>query len=121
MAMATSTILLALLLVSLFQDSRSIILCDEGCKGSPGASDLGICQKDTNPDKTPIFLMGLFPCNVPDFRARGLTVAGQMAVRAVRLDTSILQDYRLELSFSNSMVSLCECDPAQLFEWVICS
>lgn len=98
-------LLLALQLASLFCGSRSIILCDEGCLNSPGASELDICMKDIDPDRTTILLMGLFPCNVPDFRARGLTVAGQMAIRAVRRNTSILQDYKLELSFSNTMVS----------------
>jgi len=48
--------------------------------------------------------MGFFPCNVPDFRARGLTVAAQMAIRAVLRNSSILPGYRLELSFNNTMV-----------------
>ena len=83
------------------QHSKAIILCDEGCADS--GADLGICMKDSS-EKVPLLLMGLFPCNVPDFRARGLTVAGQMAARTVRLDQDILQDYSLQLSFSNSMV-----------------
>ena len=98
-------LLLWVLLASLFRESRSIILCDEGCLSSSDAADLGICMKSSSADsRTPLLLMGFFPCNSPDFRARGLTVAGQMAARAVRLNSSILQDYRLEISFNNTMV-----------------
>lgn len=93
--------LFALLTAYFVQPSRPIVLCDEGCMD---ARDLGICMKDDAPGRVPLLLMGLFPCNVPDFRARGLTVAGQMAARAVRLSPSLLQDYRLEISFSNTMV-----------------
>lgn len=92
-----------ILLLLLIQPSRAIVLCDEGCLNVENASSLEICTKDES--REPLYVMGLFPCNVPDFRARGLTVSGQMAVRAVRRNTSILQDYRLELSFSNTMVS----------------
>lgn len=93
-----------LIVASLLQTSRSVILCDEGCLTANATDDLGICMKDSA-GKPSLLLMGLFPCNVPGYRGRGLTVAGQMAVRAVRLNSSLLQDYQLELSFSNSMVS----------------
>ena len=94
-------LLLVVVLASVFKISSSIVLCDEGCRN---AGDLGICEKVTG--KIPLYLMGFFPCNSGDFRARGLTVAGQMAARAVRMNSSILQDYRLEISFSNSMVKI---------------
>ncbi len=77
------------------------MLCDGGCING---TDLGICSKNTS-DDYPLYFMGFFPCNVPGFRGRGLTVAGQMAVRAVTLNSSLLQGYRVELSFDNSMVS----------------
>ena len=93
---------LLLVLLSI-RHSKAIILCDEGCVDSGAAANLGICMKDSS-EKVPLLLMGLFPCNVPDFRGRGMTVAGQMAARTVRLDKDILQDYSLQLSFSNSMV-----------------
>ncbi len=92
-----------LVAANVVQISRSTILCDEGCADS-NTADLGICMKDTSAGRVPLLLMGFFPCNVPDFRARGLTVAGQMAARAVRLNSSILQDYSLELSFNNTKV-----------------
>ena len=92
--------LFPLVFASVLRISSSIILCDEGCRN---AEELGICEKVTG--KIPLYLMGFFPCNSGDFRARGLTVAGQMAARAVRMNSSILQDYRLEISFNNSMVN----------------
>ena len=101
---------LLLVLVSLVRSSGALVLCDEGCQSSPNAMELGICMENTTEERTSLYLMGFFPCNVPDFRARGLTVAGQMAVRAVNLNSSILQDYRLELSFSNTMVSSYKCN-----------
>ena len=105
--MAFAVWILALLLqTSLVRNSGAVILCDEGCLSSPNATELGICINDTTEERTPLYLMGFFPCNGPDFRGRGLTVAGQMAVRAVNLNSSILQDYRLELSFSNTKVKM---------------
>ena len=94
-----------LLLVSLVGRTGALVLCDDQCQRSPNATDLEICTEDTT-ERTPLYLMGFFPCNVPGYRGRGLTVAGQMAVRAVGLNSSILQGYRLELSFSNTMVSV---------------
>lgn len=96
---------LSLLVLSfLVKSSKSIVLCDEGCRNI--STDLGICMKDRPPDRTPIYLMGFFPCNVGGFRGRGLTVAGQMATRAIRMsNTTLLQDYNLELVFDNTMVS----------------
>ena len=81
----------------------SIILCDNSCN-STQAADLEICQPFPDTQRVPLRLMGFFPCNVPDFRARGLTVAAQMAIRAVLRNSSILPGYRLELSFNNTMV-----------------
>ena len=102
MACSYNYLSLSVLMLIVIQPSRSIILCDERCANL--TVPLGICTKNTS--GTPLYLMGLFPCNSNDFRARGLTVAGQMAVRAVNRNSSILQDYRLVLSFSNTMVKI---------------
>ena len=84
-------------------DALSIMLCDNDCNNTQ-ATDLEICQPFPDTQRVPLRLMGFFPCNVPDFRARGLTVAAQMAIRAVLRNSSILPGYRLELSFNNTMV-----------------
>lgn len=89
------------LLLFLYHPKRahSIILCDEDCIGQ----QLDVCMKDDQ-NKIPLNLMGFFPCDGPDFRGRGLTVAAQMAVRAVLRDPNILPNHSLRLSFDNTMV-----------------
>ena len=78
----------------------SIILCDGDCINQ---TDLEICVKP-GPDRTPLLVMGLFPCEVPEFRARGLTVAAQMAIKELQKSTTVLPNYRLNLDVSNTMV-----------------
>ena len=68
-------------------------------------TDLEICRPFGSSNKTPLYLMGFFPCNTR-VRARGLTVAAQMAIRAVEKNNSILPNYSMRLSFNNTMVSL---------------
>ena len=80
---------------------RAIILCDGDCMTN---TDLEICRP-FNDSRTPIYVMAFFPCNIPNFRARGFTVAAQMAIRAVQNNGSILQDYSLRLAFNNTKVS----------------
>ena len=83
---------------------RSLILCDGECT-LQNFTELEICQKKTS-SKTPLPVMALFPCNVPDFRARGLTVAAQMAVNEIEKNSTVLQDYRMELVVDNTMVRI---------------
>ncbi len=92
-----------LLVLSYTRISRGIILCDNAC--GDASEPLAICDKARVLGRTPLNIMGFFPCNVQDFRARALTVAGQMAALAVRSGGSILQNYSLELAFENTMVS----------------
>ena len=82
--------------------SHAIVLCDGDCMDN---EDLEICRP-FNDSKKSIYLMAFFPCNTGTFRARGFTVAAQMAIRAVQRDVSILQDYSLRLAFNNTKVML---------------
>ena len=102
-----SLLLLGCLLALLWwpPSASSNILCDGNC--STDSTELEICKQDPPgvvPLPVPLPVMAFFPCNTPFFRARGLTVAAQMAVRAVLKNTTILQNYSLELSFNNTMV-----------------
>ena len=82
--------------------ASSNILCDSACSNN---TELEICNPlPDSPGVVPLPVMAFFPCDSPFFRARGLTVAAQMAVRAVLKNTTILQNYSLELSFNNTMV-----------------
>ena len=90
---------LLLLVTSL---SLSLDLCDE--RDCANNTDLKICRPFGSSNKTPLYLMGFFPCNTR-VRARGLTVAAQMAIRAVERNTSILPNYSMRLSFNNTKVS----------------
>ena len=101
-----SLLLLGCLLALLWwpPSASSIILCDGDCTNN---TELEICQPPDSPGvRVPLPVMAFFPCNTDGFRARGLTVAAQMALRAVLRNTSILPGYRLELSFNNTMVNL---------------
>lgn len=80
---------------------QAIILCDGDCMDN---TELEICRP-YNDTRTPLYVMAFFPCNTNTFRARGFTVAAQMAVRAVQRDTTLLPDYSLRLSFNNTQVS----------------
>jgi hypothetical protein len=97
----------ALLATSLFLFtalSLSLDLCDE--RDCANNTDLEICRPfQDSSNKTPLYLMGFFPCNTR-VRARGLTVAAQMAIRAVEKNSSILSNYSMRLSFNNTKVSL---------------
>ena len=95
--MKSSLTLLGCLL--LLGQSRAILLCDGDCMGNTG---LDICQALPK-NKTQLNIMAFFPCNTPDFRARGLTVAAQMAVREIGT-SSLLPDYSLKLLVENTMV-----------------
>lgn len=88
-----------LYLLHLPYSSHSILLCDGDCRNN----SLEICQ-ETPKDKTLLNVMALFPCNVPGFRARGLTVAAQMAVQKISNETNLLNGYRLKLRVENTMV-----------------
>ena len=80
----------------------SLDLCDDNdCANN---ADLEICRPFDASNKTPLYLMGFFPCNTR-VRARGLTVAAQMAIRAVEKNNSILPNYSMRLSFNNTKVS----------------
>ncbi len=102
-----ATALLATSLLLLFTArSLSIDLCNE--RDCANNTDLEICRPfQDSSNKTPLYLMGFFPCNTR-VRARGLTVAAQMAIRAVEKNSSILPNYSMRLSFNNTKVSL-EC------------
>lgn len=102
--MSTLMLPLALLLLSYIRVSESIILCDNACLNGSFTLPLAICNKTRDPGRHTLTLMGFFPCNVDSFRARALTVAGQMAALAVRRNNSLLQNYSLELAFDNTMV-----------------
>ena len=69
------------------------------------ATTLAICTADTS-NRTPLPVMAFFPCNVADFRARGLTVAAQMAVERILEDPSILPEYLFQLRVNNTRVSI---------------
>ena len=97
---APLTSLVLLLLIAL---GLSLNLCDEG--DCVNKTDLEICRPFSSSNKTPLYLMGFFPCN-NRVRARGLTVAAQMAIRAVEKNNSILSNYSMRLSFNNTKVSL---------------
>ena len=81
-----------------------VILCDETC-ASPDRGNASVCLQEED-SRREIALLGLFPCNTPIFQARGLTVAGQMAVRQISYSnsTTLLQGYRLKLYVENSQV-----------------
>ena len=105
-----SLLLLGCLLALLWwpPNVSSNILCDGECNNTD--TELEICKplmplQDPS-GVVPLPVMAFFPCNTDGFRARGLTVAAQMALRAVLRNTSILPGYRLELSFNNTMVNL---------------
>ena len=105
-ATLVSSLLLSSLLLLFAAPSLSLDLCDESdCANN--TDDLEICRPFGSFNKTPLYLMGFFPCNTR-VRARGLTVAAQMAIRAVEKNNSILPNYSMRLSFNNTMVSL-EC------------
>ena len=80
-------LVVAVLTLLLYQPSpiQAIILCDGDCMDN---TDLEICRP-YNDSRTPLYVMGFFPCNTDTFRARGFTVAAQMAIRAVQRDRSI--------------------------------
>ena len=83
-----------------------VILCDETCASPDRGNNASVCfqEKDSRQE---IALLGLFPCNTPNFQARGLTVAGQMAVRQISYSdntTHLLSGYRLKLYVENSQV-----------------
>lgn len=101
---AAATLVSSLLLL-FAAPSLSLDLCDE--RDCANNTDLEICRPFGSSNKTPLYLMGFFPCNTR-VRARGLTVAAQMAIRAVEKNNSILPNYSMRLSFNNTMVSL-EC------------
>ncbi len=88
-----------LYLLCLPYTSHSILLCDGDCRNN----SLEICQ-ETPKDETLLSVMALFPCNVDGFRARGLTVAAQMAVQKIANEPSLLNGYRLKLQVENTMV-----------------
>ncbi len=88
-----------LYMVSLPWECYSILLCDSDCRNNP----LEICQ-DIPKTKTLLSVMALFPCNVAGFRARGLTVAAQMAVQKIANESNLLSGYRLKLQVENTMV-----------------
>ena len=100
-----SPLLLGCLLALLWcpPNVSSIILCDGDC--SNNTEQLEICEPFQD-SRVPLPVMAFFPCNTDGFRARGITVAAQMALRAVLRNTSVLPGYRLELSFNNTMVNL---------------
>ena len=99
-----SLLLLGCLLALLWwpPSASSNILCDGNC--STDSTELEICEPLPDLGVVPLPVMAFFPCNTPFFRARGLTVAAQMAVRAVLKNTTILQNYSLELYFNHPMV-----------------
>ena len=90
-----------LLLCSLLGPSHSILLCDGDCLNG---TELEICQKPSS-DTTLLDIMAFFPCNTPGFRARGLTVAAQMAAKNVIKNSTLLNGYKLNLVVDNTMVS----------------
>lgn len=93
-------IVVAVLLLSQPSSSRAIILCDGDCLDN---LDLEICRPFSD-TKKPLYVMAFFPCNTQTFRARGFTVAAQMAIRAVQNNGTILQGYSLRLAFNNTKV-----------------
>ena len=71
-ATLVSSLLLSSLLLLFAAPSLSLDLCDESdCANN---TDLEICRPFGSFNKTPLYLMGFFPCNTR-VRARGLTVA----------------------------------------------
>jgi hypothetical protein len=92
--------------------SQAIILCDGDCMDN---TELEICRP-YNDSRTPLYVMAFFPCNTDTFRARGFTVAAQMAIRAVQRDRTLLPDYSLRLSFNNTQVSCSSPMSAQLIK-----
>ena len=98
----TRVYVLLILILSIL-NVNALVLCDGDCLNSP---DIDICQKDVD-DREEIVLLGLFPCNTPTFRARGLTPAAQMAIRQISYsgdNPDLLRGYRLRLLVNNSMV-----------------
>ena len=90
-----------LMLCSLPGPSLSILLCGDDCLNN---TNLEICQKPPSNTKL-LDIMAFFPCNTPSFRARGLTVAAQLAAKNVVKDSSLLSGYKLNLVIDNTMVS----------------
>ncbi len=88
-----------LYMVSLPRECYSILLCDSDCRNNP----LEICR-DIPKNKTLLSVMALFPCNVPGYRGRGLTVAAQMAVQKIANEPNLLSGYILKLQVDNTMV-----------------
>ena len=82
------------------ENVASLKLCDGDCVN---ATEPEICLPF--PNRIPLRVMAFSPCDVPSYRGRGLPVAAQMAVRAILRNESILPNYRIELSLSNTMVS----------------
>ena len=93
------TLLLSLLIVF---EAYSIKLCDNACSESSAS----VCSREDDGSKEEILLLGLFPCNAEDYEGRGITVAGQMAVRQINNRTDILENYRLTLLVEDVMVSI---------------
>ena len=93
-------VVLSLLLSQQPSPSQAIILCDGDCMDN---TELEICRP-YNDTRTPLYVMAFFPCNTNTFRARGFTVAAQMAIRAVQRNRTILPDYSLRLAFNNTQV-----------------
>ena len=82
--------------------TESLLLCDGDCKNN---TEVEICRK-TEDSRQLITLLGLFPCNSPVFRARGLTPPAQMALNQINQHSMLLPGYRLQLLINNSMVSI---------------
>ncbi len=84
--------------------ASGIILCDGHCSSvNQTGEGVDVCMKP-NKSQVRLLVMGLFPCEVQAFRARGLTVAAQMAIRSLQNSTTVLPNHRIELSLSNTMV-----------------
>ena len=86
--------------IFLASGTDGLLLCDGDCMNN---TELAICRKIFD-SRQPITLLGLFPCNTPAFRARGLTVAAQMAINQINRTSTLLPGYRLQLLVNNSMV-----------------
>jgi len=104
---AMNRVSIVVILISITANTNALLLCDGDCANN---TDVDICQKEAD-NRFPIVLLGLFPCNTPSFRARGLTPAAQMAIRQISFsgkNPNLLPGYRLQLLVNNSMVS-CIC------------
>ena len=88
---------LLLLLVCAFpREGRATDLCDDACN-LDDARGLAVCMPDDDSSRMPLPVMAFLPCNVPDFRGRGLSVVAQMAVEKILSNTTILPEYFFQL------------------------